>query len=89
MARDGEIDMSYILTAEMLANCFTQPLPKPAFMKQCAAMGMIGIGLGNSRGYGLGKGLRNGLRVGIGNALGNSHGNGISTGNGIGNAVRK
>jgi len=46
MARDGEIDLSCVPTAEMLADCYTKPLPKPAFLKQCAAMGMIGIGLG-------------------------------------------
>jgi len=76
MARDGEIDLSYVPTAEMLADCFTKPLPKPAFLKQCAAMGMIGIGLGNGLGNGLGT-LRNG------------HGNGIGLGNGIVNAVGK
>jgi len=54
MARDGEIDLSYVPTAEMLADCFTKPLPKPAFLKQCAAMGMIGIGIGNGLGNGLG-----------------------------------
>jgi len=78
MARDGEIDLSYIPTAEMLADCFTKPLPKPAFLKQCAAMGMIGIGLGN--------GLGNSLGIGIGNGLGNGLG---TTGNGIRNAVGK
>ena len=79
MARDGEIDLSYVPTAEMLADCFTKPLPKPAFLKQCAAMGMIGIGLGN------------GLGIGIGNGLGNGHGNGIGIGHGnvVGNAVGK
>ena len=40
MASDGEIDLSYVLTAEMLTNCFTKPLLKPAFLKQCATMGM-------------------------------------------------
>jgi hypothetical protein len=75
LARDGEIDLSYLLTAEKLANCFTKPLPKPAFLKQCAAMGMIGIGLG----------------IGIGNGLGHVHGIGIRIGNGKGirNAVGK
>jgi len=66
MARDGEIDWSYVPTAEMLADCFTQPLQKPAFLNQCAAMGMIGIGLGN--------GLRNDIGIGtekrIENAVG-------------------
>jgi hypothetical protein len=95
MARDGEIDLSYIPTAEMLADCFNKPLPKPAFLKQCAAMGMIGIGLGNdlgTLGNGLGIGIRNGLGNGLGtirNGLGNGHGNGIGTGKGIGNAVGK
>jgi hypothetical protein len=39
--RDGEIDLSYAPTAQMLAKYFTLPLPKPAFFKQCAAIGMI------------------------------------------------
>jgi hypothetical protein len=68
MARDGHIDLSYVPTAEMLADCFTKPLPKPAFLKQCAAMGMIGNGLGI------------GIRNGLGNALGpigNGRGNRI------------
>ena len=62
MASDGEIDLSYVPTAEMLANCFTKPLPKPAFLKQCAAMGIIGIGHGS------------GIRIGTGNGIGNSVG---------------
>jgi len=85
MARDGEIDLSYVPTAEMITDCFTKPLPKPAFLKQCAAMEMIGIGLGN----GLGNSLGNSLGIGIGNGLGNGHGNGIGTGEDIVNAVRK
>ena len=64
MARDGEIDLSYVPTAEMLADCFTKPLPKSAFLKQCAAMGMIGNGPGNGHGNGIGTGK------GIGNAVG-------------------
>ena len=88
MARDGEIDLSYVPTPEMLADCFTKPLPKPAFLKQCGAMGMIGIGLGNGLGNGLGIGIRNGLGNGLG-MLGNGRGNGIATGKGIGNAVGK
>jgi len=86
MARDREIDLSYVPTAEMLADCFTKPLPKSAFLKQCAAMGMIRIGLGN----GLGIGIRNGLGHGLGR-LGHGRGNGIAigNGNGKGKAVRK
>jgi hypothetical protein len=76
MDRDGEIDLSYVPSAEMLADCFTKPLPKPAFLKHCAVMGMIGTGLGNGLGT-------------IGNGHGNGHGNGIGTGKGIGNAVGK
>jgi len=64
MARDGEINLSYIPTAEMLAHCFTKPLPKPPFLKQCAAMGMSGIGLGNGLGIGLGNGRWNGIGIG-------------------------
>jgi len=97
MARDGEIDLSYVPTAEMLADCFTKPLPKPAFLKQCAAIGMIGIRLGNGLGNGLGT-LGNGFGIGIWSGLGNGRGTlrncrrngiGIGHGNGIGNAVRK
>jgi hypothetical protein len=78
MARDGEIDLSYLPTAEMLADCFTKPLPKPPFLKQCAVMGMIGIGLGNGYGNTLGT-LRNG----------HGHVIGIATRKGIRNAVGK
>jgi hypothetical protein len=98
MARDGEIDLSYVPTTEMLTNCFRKPLPKPAFLKQYAAMGMIGIGLGNGLGKGLGDGLGNGLGnglwIGIKYALRNElgmlgivRGNGIGTGKGIVSAV--
>jgi hypothetical protein len=84
IARDGEIDLSHIPTAEMLADYFTKPLPKPALLKQCAAMEMIGNGLEN----GLGIGIRNGLRNDIG-MLGNGHGNGIGPEHGIRNAIGK
>jgi len=87
IARDGEIDLSYIPTTEMLADFFTKPLPKLAFLEQCAAMGIIGHGLDMHR-NGLGIRITNGL----GNRLGrlrNGHGNGIGTGNGICNDVGK
>jgi hypothetical protein len=70
MGRDREINLSYVPTAETLADCFTKPLPKPAFLKQCAAMGMIGIGLGNGLGNGHGNGIGIGNVHGIGNAVG-------------------
>jgi hypothetical protein len=54
IARDEEIDLSYVPTAEMLAYCFTKPLSTPAFLKHCAPLGMIGIGFGNELGNGLG-----------------------------------
>jgi len=50
MAGAEEIDMCYLPTAVMLADCFTLPLPKLAFLKQCAAMVLVGIGLENSPG---------------------------------------
>jgi hypothetical protein len=34
MSSDREIDLSYLPTAEKLANCFTQPLPRHPFLKQ-------------------------------------------------------
>jgi hypothetical protein len=70
MARDGEIDLNYVPTPEMFTDCFTKPLPKPAFLKQCAAMGMIGIGHGNGLGIGHGNGIGIGNGKGIGNAVG-------------------
>jgi hypothetical protein len=81
MARDGEIDLSYLPTTEMLTDCFTKPLSQPAILKKIAAMGMIGIGLGNS--------LENCLGNGLGIGIGKGHGNGLCTlrnscGNGIG-----
>jgi hypothetical protein len=79
MATDREIELSYVPTTLMFADCFTKPLPKHTFLKQCSAMGMIGIG------------LRNGLGIVIENGHANGDGNGIGIGfgNGIGNAVRK
>jgi len=88
IARDREIDLSYVPTAGMLTNCFTKPLPKPTFLKQCAAMGMIRIGLGNGLGIGIGNGLGNGLGT-IENGLRNGHWNGLGTEKGVGNAVGK
>jgi hypothetical protein len=78
MSRDGEIDLSYVRTAEMLADCLTKPLPKPTCLKQCAVMRMIGIR------------LVNGLRMGLGTLV-NRRGNGIRmrNGRGIGNATGK
>jgi hypothetical protein len=87
MARDEEIDLSYIPSTEKLADCFTKQLPKPDFLKQCAAMGMIGNGL-DMHGNGHGIGITNGLGNRLG-TLGNGHGNGIVTGNGIWNAIGK
>jgi hypothetical protein len=81
MARDGEIDLSYVPTAEILADWFAKPLPKPAFLKHCSVMGMIGIGVGN--------GVGNGLGIGIVNGRGNGHRNGIRTWACTGNAIRK
>lgn len=39
--------MSYVLTAEILTNCFTKMLLKYPYLKQCAEMGMIRNWLGN------------------------------------------
>jgi hypothetical protein len=90
MARNGEIYMSYVPTAEMLADGFTKPMPKPSFLNPCVPMGMIGIGLGNGLGT-----LGNGHGIGIGNGPRNGHGNrlrngiGIIIGNATGHAVGK
>jgi hypothetical protein len=77
MAREGEINVSNVPKAEMLADCLTKPLPKPMYMKECAAMGMIGIGLEN--------GLRNHLNIprhGHGNSIGIRNRQGIGNDNG-------
>jgi hypothetical protein len=47
MVRDGEVEMEYIPSDEMIADMFTKALPKPSFLKQCMSMGMIGIGSGS------------------------------------------
>jgi hypothetical protein len=47
MARDGDINLNYTLTAEMLANCFTKPLLKLT-VTLWVAIGKIGIGVRNS-----------------------------------------
>jgi len=66
MARDAEIDLSYVPTAEMLADCFTKPLLKPACGKQYTAIGMMGIGLGDCLGNGIGIGTGNGIANAVG-----------------------
>jgi len=67
MARDREIMLSYILTAEMLADCLTNPLLKPTFLKLWAAMGMISNGLRN--GIGIAFGIGNGNRNAVGKSI--------------------
>jgi hypothetical protein len=69
MVRAGEIDLSYVPTAEMHANCFTKPLMKLALLKQCAVMRMIKIRLGNGLGT-LGNICDNGIGIGIRHSIG-------------------
>jgi hypothetical protein len=80
MCKDGEINSSYVQTVEMFADCVTKPQPKPAFLIQCAAMGMIRIGLGNGL-----RTVRSGHGMGIGNGLGYSLLNGLI--NNLGNLL--
>jgi len=47
MVRDGEVEMEYISSDEMIADMFTKELLKPSLLKQCMSMGMIGIGSGS------------------------------------------
>ena len=56
MARDRAFNLSYIPTAEMLADCLTKLQPKPNFLKEFAAMRTISIQLGNGLGIGIGYG---------------------------------
>jgi len=35
MVRDGEVEMEYIPSDEMIADMLTKELPKPSFLKQC------------------------------------------------------
>jgi len=44
-AADGELHLSNVPTAEMLADCNTKQLLKPTIVVQHAAMGMIRMGL--------------------------------------------
>jgi hypothetical protein len=64
MPRDREIDLNCVPTAEIIADCFTKPQQKPAFLKQCAEIGMIGNRLSRLRNdcrnrIGTGKGIEN------------------------------
>jgi hypothetical protein len=85
-ASNGEIDLSYVPTTEILADCFTKPLPKPSFQKQCTSMRMIVNRLGNVFGIGIRNGHGNGLGT-FGNARGNGLGN--ENGHDIANAIGK
>jgi hypothetical protein len=90
MTRDGESELTYVPTAEMLADYITKPLSKHTFLMQCTAIGMIGIGLRNciyTNGSGLGIRIVNGVAIDRG-TIGNGQGNGIRSGHGIGNALR-
>jgi len=76
MARDGEIDLSYVPTAGMLADCLQKPLLKSAFLKHSTAMEMIGIGLGsrlgtlrNARGNVISIGIGNGIEYAVGESI--------------------
>ena len=51
MVTDGEVRLEYIPSEKMLADGFTKALPKPAFLKLCSMMGLVGKGL---RAYKLG-----------------------------------
>jgi len=85
MPTDGEVKSSYVPTGEMLVDCCTNSRPKPANLKQFAAMGMIGIGLGNGLRINLTNRHKNDITIG----LGNGHANhiGIGSGNVIENGV--
>jgi len=63
MARDGEMELSYIQTTEMLADRFTKPVLTNAFLKQFASLGIIGVDLVNGLGIAVDNGLGNGLRM--------------------------
>jgi hypothetical protein len=63
------IDLSYVLTAEMLANSLTLQLPKPAVFSQCAMMIMSSIVVRNELRlcvHGHGEGMRDGIGHGEG-----------------------
>jgi hypothetical protein len=40
--RDGKVEVAYVPTAEMLADGFTKPLPKPAHQHFCRMIGLVG-----------------------------------------------
>jgi hypothetical protein len=49
MVRDGEVELEYIPSDQMLADGFTKGLPKPSFLKLCCLMGLVGKGLDISK----------------------------------------
>jgi hypothetical protein len=75
MAREREINLSHVPNAEMITDCFAQPLPQRACLKKCEAMGMIRCCLRNGLGNGLGNGLWIGISTGPEYGCG-MHGNG-------------
>ena len=42
MVRNGEIDIQYVATVDMLADAMTKALPKPVFLPLCRQMGLCG-----------------------------------------------
>jgi len=69
IARDGAVDFIYARTDEKLADCFTKPLLKSVFFKQCTAIGIMGIGLGNGLGF-CSNGHGHGIEISICNDIG-------------------
>jgi hypothetical protein len=43
--REGRVEVAYVSTAEMLADGFTKPLPKPAHQHFCRTIGLVGATL--------------------------------------------
>lgn len=73
IARDAEINLICMPTAEMLAKCIKKLLSKPVFLNPCAAVGMIWDGLTDGLGMGFGYGVQNGIRLVIGYVIWNAN----------------
>jgi len=73
MARDGDIDLSYELTAEILCDSCIKPAVKLGCLKKCIAIGAIANGLGQCIGTVLCV-VWNDYSNGLGNWIGNANG---------------
>ncbi|MBC7870646.1 MAG: DDE-type integrase/transposase/recombinase [Chitinophagaceae bacterium] len=46
MVQNGEVSMEWVPTDAMIADIVTKPLPRPAFIRLCGLLGLVGKGIG-------------------------------------------